>query len=185
MTTIPRFLRGGFVILGALALVGLPLAGCGGSSSTGTVSAAATEGASVDDATAPRVAVVKATAAAKHPPVIVNSEGMTVYEFRRDNPMTYQFERDPVPTCYAACAMRWFPLLTDDPPKAMEGAEAQLLGTIERRDGGLQVTYDGHPLYLFAGDEQPGEMHGDDARSYGAWWHAIERDGDEYIAAVR
>jgi predicted lipoprotein with Yx(FWY)xxD motif len=56
-----------------------------------------------------------------------------------------------------------------------------MIGTIKRRDGQIQVTYAGHPLYLFAGDRDPGDMNGQDADSFGASWHALERDGDELV----
>jgi predicted lipoprotein with Yx(FWY)xxD motif len=205
MTTIRRIFRAGLAILGALALTGLLLAGCGGSGSTTTTvnsSAGDDDVETIDDtehavrapsgyesgepagqvATAPRVAVVKMSPAAK-PKVVVDEDGMTVYEFRRDDPMIYQFEADAEPTCYRACTAMWYPVLTDDAPRAAQGAEPAMVGTVERVDGGIQVTYDGHPLYLFAGDRKPGEMNGDDARSFGARWHALERDGDVYIAS--
>lgn len=165
--------RGAWVALSALVLaVGL-LSGCGGGGSTSTVGAGA------------RTAVVKVTTTPGPARVIVDANGMTAYEFRRDNPMLYQFSRDPVPTCYGACAATWAPLLTEERPRARAGAEAAMVGTIKRRDGGIQVTYDGHPLYLFTGDQDPGDMNGQDADSFGSSWHAVERDGDELVEVGR
>ncbi len=110
---------------------------------------------------------------------VVDADGMTAYEFRRDDPMLYQFDRDPVPTCYGPCTVSWFPVMTDEPPRAADGAEPSMLGTIRRKDGGIQVTYDEHPLYVFAGDKRPGEMNGQDVDSFGARWHAVRPDGSE------
>jgi predicted lipoprotein with Yx(FWY)xxD motif len=197
--------RGWRWTLSALVLTGALLAGCGGGSSSSTPAAsdpdteAAGEGedavrapvgyanvaakaeANSGVATAPRVAVV-GTMTPDPVKVIVDGHGMTAYEFRRDEPMLYQqFTRDPVPTCYDACAATWTPLLTDDAPKAKAGADPSMLGTIKRRDGGTQVTYDEHPLYLFRGDRRPGQMNGQDAHSFGAAWHAVEDDGDVLI----
>lgn len=188
--------------LSALVVAGALLVGCGGGSSTSTTAANDPEAgtvdgsepaerapsgqagveAEIDDVATPRVAVVK-TMTPDPVRVIVDTHGMTVYEFRRDNPMVYEFSRDPAPTCYDACLATWTPLLTDDAPKAMAGADPSMLGTIKRRDGGAQVTYDGHPLYLYRGDKRPGEMNGQDPGNFGAAWHAVERDGDELIVA--
>ncbi len=189
--------------LSALVLAGALLVGCGGSSSTSTTAASDPDAetvdsehavrapsgqagveAEIDDVATPRVAVVK-TMTPDPVRVVVDAHGMTVYQFRRDNPMIYEFSRDPAPTCYGACVATWTTLLTDDAPKAMAGADPSLLGTIKRRDGGAQVTYDGHPLYLFRGDRRPGEMNGQDVGNFGAGWHAVERDGDELIVAGR
>jgi predicted lipoprotein with Yx(FWY)xxD motif len=190
-----RFL---WLTLSALVLAGALLVGCGGGSSTSTTAASDRDAESVDDSEhavrAPsgsagveenlddmnttQVAVVK-TMTPDSVRVIVDAEGRTVYEFRRDNPMLYQFARDPVPTCYGPCSHTWVPLLTADRPKAAGGAKPAMLGTIKRRDGGVQVTYDGHPLYLFSGDREPGEMNGQGIDSFGARWHAVEADGDE------
>ena len=106
--------------------------------------------ADINAVATPRVAVVKTIGRRSPVRVVVDADGMTVYEFRRDNPMIYEFSRDPAPTCYEACTDTWTPLLTDDAPKATAGADPSMLGTIKRRDGGVQVTYDGHPLYLFS-----------------------------------
>ncbi|HWH21526.1 MAG TPA: hypothetical protein VN671_13400 [Solirubrobacterales bacterium] len=167
--------------LSALALAGALLAACGGGNSTSTTAASDREAEVQADAPAStrEVAVVKTMTTKDPARVVVDTEGRTVYEFRRDNPMLYQFSRDPVPTCYGSCSHTWIPLLTADRPKATGGAKPAMLGTIRRRDGGIQVTYDGHPLYLFTGDRRPGEMNGQGVHSFGAGWHAVEADGDE------
>jgi predicted lipoprotein with Yx(FWY)xxD motif len=172
----------------ALAVTALLLLGCGGSGST-TVrsgSGAATDGGhAVRAADISRVAVVKTMRLADPVKVIVDSDGMTVYEFRRDDPMLYQFDRDPVPTCYGSCSTTWSPLLTAQRPRAAGGADAAMLGTIQRKDGGLQLTYNGHPLYLYTGDRWPGQMNGQEADSFGARWHAVDREGQPLVAADR
>ena len=57
-----------------------------------------------------------------------------------------------VGACSGACAQAWPPLITKGAPKAGDGVKASLLGTTKRDDGTLEVTYDGHPLYYYAGD---------------------------------
>jgi predicted lipoprotein with Yx(FWY)xxD motif len=47
------------------------------------------------------------------------------------------------------------------------------LGTISRPGGGLQETYDGHPLYTYAGDSGPGQAHGNNLNLNGGVWHEV------------
>jgi predicted lipoprotein with Yx(FWY)xxD motif len=66
----------------------------------------------------------------------------TIYSFSADTTMTSN--------CLGLCARIWPPMLTSEPPVAGPGADGSKLGTIQRPDGTFQITYDGHPLYLFA-----------------------------------
>ena len=97
--------------------------------------------------------------------VLVDGDGRTLYLFEPDE------QRES--TCYDDCAANWPPLLDDD-PAAGDGADAGLLGTSEREDGHLQVTYDGWPLYHWIGDEQPGDVAGQGVQD--VWW-AVAADG--------
>jgi hypothetical protein len=46
-----------------------------------------------------------------------------------------------------------------------------MLGTTMRADGTTQVTYSGHPLYLYAGDTNAGDTKGQGLNaSGGLWW---------------
>src|SRR5207253_3512977 len=82
--------------------------------------------------------------------------------------VVYLFEADRGSTsrCYGVCAKAWPPLLTTAGPLAGSGVDAKLLGTTKRRDGTLQVTYNGHPLYYYYEDTrakimcQHANMHG-------------------------
>jgi predicted lipoprotein with Yx(FWY)xxD motif len=38
--------------------------------------------------------------------------------------------------------------------------DSSKLGTIDRPDGGTEVTYNGMPLYLYVGDKSPGQANG-------------------------
>jgi predicted lipoprotein with Yx(FWY)xxD motif len=64
-------------------------------------------------------------------------------------------------TCSGACASAWPPLTVKGGPTAGTGATASDLGTISRSDGTKQVTYAGHPLYYFAGDNAAGQTNGE------------------------
>jgi predicted lipoprotein with Yx(FWY)xxD motif len=51
------------------------------------------------------------------------------------------------------------------------------LGTITRSGGSLQATYDGHPLYTYAGDTAPGQAKGNGLNASGGVWHEMTASG--------
>jgi hypothetical protein len=55
--------------------------------------------------------------------------------------------------------------------------DESLLGTIERSDGLLHVTYNGWPLYYYAEDAAPGDIKGHDIESFGEDWYLIGPNG--------
>jgi predicted lipoprotein with Yx(FWY)xxD motif len=50
--------------------------------------------------------------------------------------------------------MDFIPVVTSGPPTVSSGVDAHGVGVIARHDGSLQVTYNGHPLYIYS-QEQP------------------------------
>lgn len=54
--------------------------------------------------------------------------------------------------CTGECALSWPPVLTAGRPFVTSGLDQHAFGTIVRPDGTHQVTYNGEPVYLFAGD---------------------------------
>jgi predicted lipoprotein with Yx(FWY)xxD motif len=103
--------------------------------------------------------------------VLVDSNGMTLYDFHKDKGTTS--------SCYSACASTWPPMLTEGEPTVGNGAMASKLGTTERKDGTMQVTYAGHPLYTFVEDKKPGEANGNDVSFFGGQWYALKGNGEE------
>lgn len=61
-------------------------------------------------------------------------------------------------TCYDDCEANWPPLT--EGAEAGSGVDAGLIGSSTRTDGSDQVTYNGWPLYYFAGDAAPGDTNG-------------------------
>jgi predicted lipoprotein with Yx(FWY)xxD motif len=90
----------------------------------------------------------------------------------------YIFEKDPKDesVCYDECAEAWPPVFTDGEPIAGDGIDAELIGTTKRRDGKLQVTYAGKPLYYYA-HEKPGEVKCHNVNLNGGFWWVVGADG--------
>jgi predicted lipoprotein with Yx(FWY)xxD motif len=104
--------------------------------------------------------------------VLVDARGMTLYYWLQDIGQTSVCVDDPT----YHCSKLWPPLLTADTATAGSGARQALLGTVERADHTLQVTYAGHPVYTFKGGgalATPGDRRPGDVRGQGVineWW---------------
>jgi predicted lipoprotein with Yx(FWY)xxD motif len=81
--------------------------------------------------------------------------------------------------CSGACATAWPPLTATGGPTAGTGVTATDLGTISRSGGTRQVTYAGHPLYYFAGDNGPGQANGEGSNGFGAPWYLVAPSGQQ------
>ena len=103
--------------------------------------------------------------------ILVDSKGITLYDFVED--------KGKMSACYGACAALWPPLLTHGKPVAGPGVRASLLGTTKRKDGKVQVTYGGHPLYYFVTDRKPGQTTGQGVNQFGGPWWVLSRAGKE------
>ena len=151
-----------------LGILALAAAGCGGGDSSTTATSSST--------TAPTGAGGSGGAAtidvADNPDlgqILTDGDGNTVYLFEKDE--------DGTSNCSGECATEWPPVTTSGSAKAGDGADQSLISTTKRDDGSMQVTYDGHPLYLYAGDTHPGDTTGNGLELYGAEWYAITPDG--------
>jgi predicted lipoprotein with Yx(FWY)xxD motif len=102
-------------------------------------------------------------------PMLFDTSGQAIYLFDK--------EERPRSECYGACAADWPPVLTDGEPLAVRGARQGLLGTTKRRDGSVQVTYAGHPLYFYA-HEDPWQVLCHDFVEYGGTWYVVQPGGD-------
>lgn len=100
---------------------------------------------------------------------LVDRQGRTLYLWEADT--------NDMSTCSGSCAVSWPPLLTKGDPTATGSAKSNLLGTTTRSGGATQVTYDGHPLYRFAGDTANGDTNGQGSNGFGALWWAVSPSG--------
>jgi len=99
--------------------------------------------------------------------LLVGANGMTLYLLTKDSNGTS--------TCSGGCANNWPPLTVTGQPQAGTGLDTSLLGTTVRPDGSTQVTYNGHPLYYYKGDNAPGDANG---QGSGGIWFAVTASGE-------
>jgi predicted lipoprotein with Yx(FWY)xxD motif len=90
-------------------------------------------------------------------------------------------DRGSTSHCYGVCAKAWPPLVTTSAPLAGPGVEKKLLGTTKRRDGSLQVTYNGRPLYYYSADKV-GKIMCQHANMHGGLWLIIKPNGQPNTA---
>jgi len=107
--------------------------------------------------------------------VLAAANGRTLYLFTADTTKGS--------ACNGACASVWKPLLATGSLAAGAGVRSSLLGTVKRKDGTLQVTYAGHPLYLFAQDAKAGQTKGQGGHSFGGRWWVVSPKGIKVVAA--
>jgi predicted lipoprotein with Yx(FWY)xxD motif len=155
-----------FALLTTAAVVGLSvvaLASCGGDSNNKPSASAPPKTANGRPAT---VGVENSNLGK----ILDNSQGRTLYLFQADTGTTSN--------CSGACATEW-PPLTSTNPTVGKGASASMIGTTKRSDGKTQVTYNGHPLYTFAGDSAPGDTSGQGVNAFGGLWYALSPTGQQ------
>lgn len=91
----------------------------------------------------------------------------------------YAFTHDPrgKSVCSGACAGAWPPYLVKSQPHAGAGVVRNRLGTTRRRDGSLQLTYAGRPLYYYVGDRRPRLILCQNVREFGGVWRVVRASG--------
>jgi predicted lipoprotein with Yx(FWY)xxD motif len=144
--------------------------GAEASSAVGTTSTPAPEPRATPgtSSAAPAEGTTITTADSEFGPMLFDEPGQAIYLFDK--------ETNQRPDCYGDCAAAWPPVLTSGIPQATGAVRAGLLGTVERDDGSMQVTYAGHPLYYYA-HEEPGEVLCHDVEGFGGLWLVVTPDG--------
>ncbi len=108
--------------------------------------------------------------------ILVDRHGRALYLFAKD--------RHGKSTCAGLCAGYWPALTTRGKPRAISGARKALLGTTRRKDGRLQVTYRGHPLYRFSGDTGAGQTSGEGLTDFGGGWWVVSPAGNKIVSGT-
>jgi len=178
------------LILGCIAAAVALAAGCGSSSSSTTnTSTTATKAASSAPATpgsrygaggASSTAASGSTASGVVISVKHSKDG-TILAAGPKHMTVYLFEADKSgqSACSGACAANWPPVTTSGQPQASGSASSSKLGTTTRSDGTKQVTYNGHPLYLFVKDGDAGDAYGQGLKAFGADWYVVAPSGNK------
>jgi predicted lipoprotein with Yx(FWY)xxD motif len=101
--------------------------------------------------------------------ILFDGRGFVLYAFTRDG------SRRSV--CAGACAKAWPPYIVKRRPTAGTGVTAPSIGTIRRKDGRLQATYQGRPLYYYVGDRQPRQILCQNVSEFGGLWLVVRPNG--------
>ena len=155
------------LLLAPIVLLG---AACGSSSSKSSSASATPATTTSATPTAAGTTQISAKALPGLGTVLVNGQGRTLYIFEPD-------KRAKV-TCTGGCATAWPPVkLTGAKASTGGGVKAALISSDPDPAGGRVVTYNGWPLYLFAGDSGAGTANGQALNSSGGLWYVITPAG--------
>ena len=146
----------------AVAAAAVVVAAC---SSSATSSSSGSSGGTSSGSPAAATGGSLKTATIGSATVLTNAAGFTLYSFAPDTPTTSN--------CNGTCAQNWPPVTGPTTAAGVTGT----FGTIKRADGATQATFDGHPLYTFAGDTAPGQNKGNGLNAAGGLWHEVTSSG--------
>ena len=138
------------ILLVGIAMLALPAAGVAGSSQRVTVKLANTGKGKllVDGEPGP-------------------FQGFTLYMFARDR----RNQDNCIKT--SGCKSIWPPLTVKGRPTGGPGVRGSLLGSIAIGQGKRQVTYGGHPLYIYSQDFSPGDTFYIGALQFNGTWYGV------------
>src|SRR5690625_2713490 len=152
----------GYITTTAPLLLALALLGC----SSGTDATDAAAGSS-DEGTSDDVDLMVADTELGE--VIVDGEGLTAYVFDMDTAGSGES------SCTGQCLSDWPPVTTGSGEPQVDGVTGDV-DTITAPNGDTQITLEGLPLYLFAGDAEPGDVTGQAVND--VWW-VVGPDGSK------
>jgi predicted lipoprotein with Yx(FWY)xxD motif len=153
--------------LAAGAVLSIALAACSNDSSSSPAAGGSSSSSSSDAGV-----TVQLTDNSTYGSILTDAQGRSLYMF--DNDTTSKS------TCNEGCAPTWPALTVTGQPTGGDGVQASLLGTSTRDDGATQVTYNGHPVYLYAGDNAAGDTNGE---GVGDVWHLVSADGEAVMGS--
>jgi predicted lipoprotein with Yx(FWY)xxD motif len=135
--------------------------GTGGTNAGGGSTTAGASSTSTSASTSAPSTPALGTATTALGAVVVDSRGMTVYEFDEDT------VGSATTACTGQCADFWPAVTTTSATPVVTGVTGTV-GTVAGDAGVRQVTLEGHRLYTFVKDTEPGDVVG---QGFGnAWW---------------
>jgi len=156
------------VAAGALAAAIVMSACSGGEQATTSAPAAPVANQATPAQVAPKPQVLRVAELDGLSPAVVNGKGRTIYRFDKES-------NDPTKiACVDDCLKTWEPVLAPNGFQVQEGIEEDLVGVIDRPDGGKQLTLNGWPLYYYFKDLELGQTAG---QGIGGTWFAIAPNG--------
>jgi predicted lipoprotein with Yx(FWY)xxD motif len=167
----------------AVIAVILALAACGGDDDDGDASSSATTTTTGTDDVATSSTTGAASSGADEAVAVavgttglgdtlVDAQGKTLYLFENDS--------ENESTCNEGCMDAWPPLTVTGEVVVGEGLDAAAFTTFARADGTMQVSVNGHPLYTYGGDQNPGDTNGQEV---GDVWYAVGTNGEKLEGA--
>jgi predicted lipoprotein with Yx(FWY)xxD motif len=157
------------ITIAASAPAALAVSACGGGG-TGVTSSGGTASIVLPKTATGKAATVGVANAGGLGKILVDSRGRTLYLFQKDV--------GTKSACSGGCAAAWPPLRATGKPSAGTSLSGAKLGTTPRSDGKPQVTYNGHPLYLYSADQKAGDTNGQGINAFGAAWFALSSGGN-------
>ena len=138
-----------------LMAFGLIAAACGSSGEVASVEASSSDPVDIS------------SAESEFGTLLVDGDGYTLYTFDVDE------RGSNVSTCTGPCIEQW--PAVEEISVTSSSVSADLIGSFERSDGTIQATYNGWPLYTFAGDDAPGDTNG---QGFNQVWWLIDAQGE-------
>jgi len=120
----------------------------------------------VPDATPAPVVTLKVSNSAALGSYLTDESGFSLYYSKNDTPGTS--------ACSGDCLQTWPGVMTSAAPIVGDPSIKGKVGWINRPDGGMQVTYNGMPLYYYIKDNIPGDANGQGA---GGKWFIMPLSG--------
>ena len=97
---------------------------------------------------------------------LADANGRALYLFAADQPNVSRLS--------AAGQAVWPPFTSSTRPGVTGGASEAQIGVIPTT---RQVTYNGHPLYYYVGDQRSGQIAGQGLNQFGARWYVLGASG--------
>jgi predicted lipoprotein with Yx(FWY)xxD motif len=103
--------------------------------------------------------------------ILVTASGYTLFAFSKDA------RNKDACAKISGCLEAWPIKEAQGRPSGGSGVKSSLLSTLKLSKGRTQVTYAGHPLYIYAGENAPGQTEYVGAKQFGGIWYALNAAG--------